>query len=63
MLESMQSRLLVLNKETGELLAQYVESSLSQATDLFVNDIDRNVFVVTPNQVLLFPLIGSGLES
>lgn len=55
-LEGMQNRLLVLNKQTGELLGQYVDPSFSPATDVFINDTDRTAYIVTPNQLLLFPL-------
>lgn len=55
-LEGVQNRLLVLNKQTGELLGQYVDPSFGPATDVFINYTDRTAYIVTPNQMLLFPL-------
>ncbi|MEK7529876.1 MAG: hypothetical protein AAB570_03035, partial [Patescibacteria group bacterium] len=57
-LEGAQNRLLVLNKQTGELLGQYVDPSFGPSTDMFINYTDRTAYVVTPNQILLFPLTG-----
>lgn len=55
-LEGAQNRLLVLNKQTGELLGQYVDPSFGPSTDLLINYTDRTAYIVTPNQLLLFPL-------
>ena len=55
-LDAQNSRLIVLNKETEEVVAQYTDPQLNTATSMSIDLDNRTAYVVAPSSVLVFPL-------